>query len=143
MKVKKRSTSETAVPAVDQALQPASGARNGIAVANDLFEREDWTLFRSISTISQLAGVPVEDLRKLVAKELADNALDTGAPCRIGELEDGGFYVEDDGPGIAGNPEEIARIFSFRRPLSSSKLKRHPTRGALGNGLRVVAGLVF
>src|SRR5271156_1870819 len=56
---------------------------------------------------------------------------------------DGGFFVEDDGPGISGTPEEIARLFSFRRPLVSSKVKRLPTRGALGNGLRVVAGAVF
>ena len=42
-----------------------------------------------------------------------------------------------------GEPEDIARLFSFRRPLLSSKIKRLPTRGALGNGLRVVAGAVF
>ena len=42
------------------------------------FEREDWTLFRSLSTLSQKAGVPVHLLPKLVLKELADNALDAG-----------------------------------------------------------------
>jgi hypothetical protein len=107
------------------------------------FEREDWTLFRSLATLSQKAGVPVQLLPKLVLKELADNALDAGGSARVGSIEDGGWYVEDDGPGIAGGPAEIARLFSIRRPLVSSKLLRLPTRGALGNGLRVVAGAVL
>jgi hypothetical protein len=78
-----------------------------------------------------------------VLKELADNALDAGGMVRIGQLQDGGWYVEDDGPGIAGDPADIARLFSIRRPLVSSKLLRLPMRGALGNGLRVVAGAVL
>ena len=45
--------------------------------------------------------------------------------------------------GFAGDPADIARLFSIRRPLVSSKLLRLPTRGALGNGLRVVAGAVL
>jgi hypothetical protein len=107
------------------------------------FEREDWTLFRSLATLSQKAGVPVHLLPKLVLKELTDNALDAGGSARVGQLEDGGWYVEDDGPGIAGEPADIARLFSIRRPLVSSKLLRLPTRGALGNGLRVVVGAVL
>ena len=107
------------------------------------FEREDWTLFRSLSTLSQKAGVPVHLLPRLVLKELADNALDAGGTVRVGPLDAGGWYVEDDGPGIAGEPADIARLFSIRRPLVSSKLLRLPTRGALGNGLRVVAGAVL
>ena len=107
------------------------------------FEREDWTLFRSLSTLCQKAGVPLHLLPKLVLKELADNALDAGATVCVGQLPDGGWHVEDDGPGIAGEPAEIARLFSIRRPLVSSKLLRLPTRGALGNGLRVVAGAVL
>jgi hypothetical protein len=39
--------------------------------------------------------------------------------------------------------EEIAGLFSIRRPLRSSKLIRLPQRGQLGNGLRVVAGAVL
>jgi hypothetical protein len=107
------------------------------------FERADWTLFRSLSTLSQKAGVPVHLLPKLVLKEVADNALDAGGTVRVGQLPDGGWYIEDDGPGIAGEPADIARLFSIRRPLVSSKLLRLPTRGALGNGLRVLAGAVL
>ena len=105
------------------------------------FERADWTLFRSISTLPQKAGVPARRLRRLVLKELVDNALDAGGEVEVGELEGGGYYIQDDGPGI--EPAEIATLFSIDRPMVSSKLLRLPTRGALGNGLRVVTGAVL
>ena len=110
---------------------------------NFKFEREDWTLFRTVEGLQQKAGVPAKLLRRLALKELTDNALDTGAKVRVGELPGGGYFVEDDGPGIDGKPEDIARLFSIARPLVSTKLERLPTRGALGNGLRVVAGTVL
>jgi hypothetical protein len=50
-------------------------------------------------------------------------------------------FVEDDAPG--SDPEDIARMFSIRRPMVSTKLLRLPTRGAFGNGLRVIAGAVL
>ena len=115
-----------------------------------MFVREDWTLFRTLGTLCQKAGVPPQQLRRLVAKELIDNALDVvdldaGGPLRVraAEIDTRGFVVEDDGRGIDGTPEEIAALLSIRRPLVSSKLLRLPTRGALGNGLRVVAGAVL
>src|SRR4029077_1829570 len=80
---------------------------------------------------------------RLVLKELADNGLDLGAHVNVGTLDGGGYFVEDDGAGIEGTPEEIARLFSIKRPMVSTKLLRLPTRGALGNGLRVVAGAVL
>lgn len=111
------------------------------------FEREDWTLFRSLQTIGQKAGVPREKVPRLVVKELVDNALDAGGTCDWGFLDDEnrdqGLYVEDNGPGLPGRDEEIAALFSVARPLTSSKLLRLPTRGTLGNGLRVVAGAVL
>jgi hypothetical protein len=109
-----------------------------------MFEREDWTLFRSLNTLGQKAGVGVNLIPKLVAKELVDNALDASGDCRVGWLSGGdGFWVEDDGGGIPGADDEIALLFSINRPLTSSKILRKPTRGALGNGLRVVAGAVL
>src|SRR5262249_17374954 len=51
--------------------------------------------------------------------------------------------IEDDGPGLDGEPEDIAKLFSISRRLTSSKLLRKPQRGQLGNGLRVVAGAVL
>lgn len=100
-----------------------------------LFEREDWKLFGNMETLPQKAGVPKSKLSLLVCKELADNALDTCGSCEIG-FEGDFCYVKDQGPGL--DPELLA----INRPLRSSKYLRLPTRGALGNGLRVVAGAV-
>jgi hypothetical protein len=100
-------------------------------------ERPDWTLFRSIEGLCQKAGVPNRSLRRLVMKEIGDNALDTGADIRFGLVDADSpdlFFVEDDGPGLDGTPEEIASLFSISRPLRSSKLLRLPQRGALGGG---------
>ena len=107
-------------------------------------ERHGLGLFRTVEGLQQKAGVAATRLLRLVLKEIADNALDTGSEVQGGEIDDGdGYFVEDDGPGIDGTPEEIAELFSIRRPMLSTKLLRLPKRGALGNGLRVVAGAVL
>jgi hypothetical protein len=108
-----------------------------------MFEHDDWTLFRNPETLGQKAGVAKGDLPRLVAKELADNGLDVSDACQVGLLPDGGLFVEDAGPGIAGGAAGVAGLFCVRRPLRSSKLIRLPSRGALGNGLRVVCGAVL
>lgn len=51
------------------------------------------------------------------------------------------IVVIDDGPGIP--VEDLGRIFSVGRAMETTKLERMPTRGALGNGLRVVTGAVL
>ncbi|WP_051677279.1 hypothetical protein [Bradyrhizobium sp. URHD0069] len=108
------------------------------------FERADWTSFRTVEGLQQKAGVAAGKLRRLVMKELTDNGFDAGGSVNVGRLPDGGgYFVEDDGDGIDGTPEDIARLFSIARPMVSTKLLRLPTRGALGNGLRVVAGAVL
>ena len=104
------------------------------------FERADWTSFRTVEGLQQKAGVAQDKLIRLVLKELTDNGLDTGAEVTVGEY-DGGFFVEDEGPGL--DPDEIPNLFSIARPLTSTKMLRLPTRGALGNGLRVAAGAVL
>jgi hypothetical protein len=109
-----------------------------------VFQREDWSLFRTIDGLQQRAGVSKDLLPRLVLKELADNGLDNGAKVIVRPLPDqGGYVVEDDGTGIDGEPEDIARLFSISRPMVSSKLLRLAMRGALGNGLRVVTGSVL
>jgi hypothetical protein len=113
------------------------------ATQNLKFERADWTSFRTIEGLQQKSGVAADKLRRLVLKELTDNALDTDAQVHVGELPDAGYFVEDEGPGMDGTPEQVARLFSIGRPMISTKLLRLPTRGALGNGLRVVAGSVL
>jgi hypothetical protein len=87
--------------------------------------------------------VSADDLPRLIVKELVDNALDAGGGVSLDVTDGNGFYVADDGPGIPGTDEDLARLFSIRRPLTSSKLFRLPSRGSLGNGLRVVAGAVL
>ena len=109
----------------------------------DLFSRQDWTLFRNLSTLGQRAGVTTDAIPAIVAKELVDNALDVAGKCRYGRTADGGLFVQDDGDGLPGTDADLASLFSVARPLSSTKLLRLPTRGALGNGLRVVAGAVL
>jgi len=106
-------------------------------------ERPDWTQFRSLGTIGQKAGVPAGRLRRLALKELVDNALDAGGQVTLWQPQPGHYVIEDDGPGIDGSPEQVARLFSIDRGLVSSKLWRKPLRGALGNGLRVVAGALI
>jgi hypothetical protein len=106
-------------------------------------ERPDWALFRTFDGLQQRAGVPARDLRALVLKELGDNGLDTGTKIEYGEIDGDRYFVEDAGPGLAGTPEQIAELYSMARPMRSTKLLRLPQRGALGNGLRVVAGTVF
>ena len=106
-----------------------------------MFEKEDWTSFRTIDGLQQKAGVSKDKLSKLVLKELTDNALDAGAKVETGKLPDDGYFIEDNGPGI--EPDDVAKLFSIRRPMVSTKLLRLPQRGALGNGLRVVAGAVL
>ena len=92
-----------------------------------------------LATLPQKAGCQPEDLRRVVLKELVDNALDAGAAVSL-DHADGAWIVTDDGPGI--DPAEVPRLFAVGRPLRSSKLVRLPLRGMLGNGLRVVAGAV-
>src|SRR5260370_18431975 len=57
----------------------ATGApKNGVAkpeTDHGRYERDDWTLFRTISSICQFSGVPPERLRRLVANELPANSL--------------------------------------------------------------------
>ena len=107
------------------------------------FVTEDWARFRTIGGLSAKAGVSPEKIAALVAKELMDNALDANidGQCWIEQISADGFIIGDNGPGI--DPDAVADMFSINRPLKSTKHLRLPTRGALGNGLRVVAGAVL
>ena len=105
-----------------------------------LFERADWQLFLRPETLPQKAGCEPEQINRIVLKEIVDNALDTGSDdVTIDEIP-GGWRVTDHGPGI--DPANVPTLFAVNRPLLSSKLKRLPLRGMLGNGLRVVMGAV-
>src|SRR5262245_43791860 len=105
------------------------------------FEREDWTAFRSLDGLCRKAGVAQDELAQVGVKGLVDNALDASGDCDL-SLVESVVIVQDCGPGIPVDDAEIARLFSMSRPLTSSKSFRLPTRGALGNGLRVAVGAV-
>ena len=90
-------------------------------------ERPDWSLFRTFDGLQQRAGVPAKWLRRLVLKEIGDNALDVSTNIRSGGLLDGHYFVEDKGPGLDGTPEQIAELYSMARPMRSSKLSRLPS----------------
>jgi hypothetical protein len=134
------SSVDDAGPVIADFQKSATQLARSPAPENFKFRREDWALFRTVEGLQQRAGVPKELLRRLILKELADNGLDNDAHVEVGEAG-GGYYVEDDGSGI--EPDEVARLFSIARDMESTKLWRLPTRGALGNGLRVVAGGVL
>lgn len=107
-----------------------------------IFKREDWTLFQTREGLAQKAGTPPAELISVMIKELVDNALDAGANAQL-DYHQNGFTVIDDGEGIPGTDQDLKELFSINRPLSSSKIVRKPSRGALGNGLRVVAGAMW
>ena len=73
-----------------------------------MFEREDWTLLRSLSTIGQKAGVPLKKLGSLIAKELTDNGLDNGGTVTIEEMGDGIVVTSK----LTRNDEEVTVAFS-------------------------------
>jgi hypothetical protein len=110
------------------------------------FRRHDFQIY--ISNLSQRAGVPTGKIRKLVLKELVDNALDemdrVGQPGQVTITQDSDhtYTVTDQGRGFADSPEELARRFSLDKEMTSSKQWRRPTRGCVGNGLRVIVGSV-
>lgn len=105
------------------------------------FIRTDASLFLDPNRISQKAGTRKEHVRRMAIKELVDNALDAADNVTLTEIGLDTFVVTDDGPGI--EPEKAVRLFSVTRDMISSKLIRRPTRGAVGNGLRVVTGAAF
>ena len=105
------------------------------------FVRTDAGLFLRSDRLSQKAGAPKKHLRRMAIKELVDNALDAAPTARLTAIDADTFVIEDDGPGIAR--QKVPELFSVTRPMMSSKLIRRPTRGAVGNGLRVATGAAF
>ena len=60
------------------------------------------------------------------------------ATVELDQLDVDTYRVGDQGPGL--DRQQVMALFAVNRPLTSSKLLRRPTRGAIGNGLRVVTG---
>jgi hypothetical protein len=111
------------------------------AVREIEFVRADWALFLHPDRLPQKAGCPRDRLRAMILKELVDNALDAGANTALDQIGHDTWVVTDDGPGL--DREQVVRLFAVNRLMTSTKLVRRPTRGAIGNGLRVVTGGVL
>ena len=105
------------------------------------FVRTDASLFLHPDRLSQKAGVPKRHLRRMALKELVDNALDAATTAMLTRIDGDTYVVTDDGPGL--DPERVVKLFCVTRPMMSTKLIRRPTRGAVGNGLRVATGAAF
>jgi Histidine kinase-, DNA gyrase B-, and HSP90-like ATPase len=99
------------------------------------FVRRDWALFLDPYRLPQKAGCRSDQMRALALKELVDNGLDHAANVTLDQIDNDTWSVADDGPGM--DRGRIATLFAVDRPLTSTKLLRRPTRGAVGNGLRV------
>ena len=115
---------------------PEADLSSSEAAQNLKFERADWTSFRTVEGLQQKAGVAQGRLRRLVLKELADNALDTGTPVRVGALEGGGYFIEDQGPGLdpkAGRPplqhQSAADLDQAPAPADPGRARQRPQGG--------------
>src|SRR5579884_632758 len=95
-------------------------------------------------------GVARERFAVAVLKELVDNALDAaearGDPPEIAvtAATDVGLIrlvVADNGPGI--DPATVGQILDYNQRVSSKLHYPSPTRGQLGNALKVVLGIPF
>jgi hypothetical protein len=102
----------------------------------------------SLAGLTKMTGEPSRRLRRLLCKELTDNALDAcdaaGRPGRatIRKRDLDTYIITDEGHGLDGSPDDLAALFAIHRVMISSKYRRLPLRGALGNGLRVAVGCV-
>jgi hypothetical protein len=109
--------------------------------------RPDTLQFRTLEGTCRMSGVPAYLLRRLIAKEITDNALDAcdraGCPGIASIGRDGDTYtVTDMGGGIGSDPATLADLFSTERAMLSGKYWRTISRGVLGNGLRVMVAAV-
>ncbi len=132
--------------AADRAVTPAAERkrrqRARIKAAREIeFVRANWALFLHPDRLPQKAGCPRDRLQAMILKELADNPLDAGVDVRVDQIDPNTWAVTDDGSGL--DRGQIVRLFAVNRPMTSTKLVRRPTRGAIGNGLRVVTGGVL
>jgi hypothetical protein len=104
--------------------------------------------FASLPGLTKVTGEPSRRLRRLLLKELIDNALDAadaaGRPgaATIEKRDPDTYVITDQGHGLDGAPDALAALFAIHRPMVSTKYLRRPLRGALGNGLRVAVGCV-
>lgn len=102
--------------------------------------RQDWVAYTQAQTLCAEGGCSEDQLVRVAVKEITDNALDASPRGIEFSHHDRTFTVQDFGAGLAA--DHVLRIFDITRESLSSKRWRMARRGALGNGTRVVMGVV-
>lgn len=102
--------------------------------------RQDWVAYTQAQTLCAEGGCSEDQLVRVAVKEITDNALDASPRGIEFSHHDRTFTIRDFGGGLA--PDRVLRIFDITRESLSSKRWRMARRGALGNGTRVVMGVV-
>ena len=97
-------------------------------------EQPDWMRFLTSEGLAEKAGCPKDMFPEMIAKEFADNAADIGGYSYKINQPIQKLVISNGGEGISS--DDVAKIFSIKRPLRSSKHWRRGERGALGNGIR-------
>ena len=104
--------------------------------------------FTSRKELEAQTGHEMAQWACVVAKELADNALDAceeaGTAPRVAFAVDtrrGSITVSDNGPGLP--PETVTSILDFTTRTSSREAYVGPTRGAQGNALKTLLAIPY
>lgn len=104
--------------------------------------RQPYRDYMSTATLMRRAGCTEADLALVAGKEIVDNAYDISPQrCPAIEITAPTIRVRDFGDGLS--EAKVLELFSLKRAAMSSKRWRQARRGALGNGLRVVMGVVY
>lgn len=88
----------------------------------ELFERDDWRLFTSYTTLPQKAGVSKDDLDRVMLKELMDNALDAGTGVNMIEDFDGFVSISNRGKVVPTEEVLQSTYVETQEALVRSKL---------------------
>jgi hypothetical protein len=136
---------KTEMPAL---LPPSKVGRPQADKADFQVHRPDTALFATLQGLNMQSGVSVYRLGRLTLKELVDNGLDAAdaagrsGQVQISQLADRTYVIDDRGHGMPGTPDQLASRFCIGRPMISAKFWRLPSRGCLGNGLRICVGVL-
>ena len=127
-----------------------STAPSAVSLNRPIFQihKPDTVDLASLPGLTRMSGEPASRLRRLIIRELVDNALDAcdaagmSGHVTLEKRDLDTYIITDEGRGLDGSPADLAALFAIHRPMVSTKYRRLPQRGALGAGLRIVVGCV-
>lgn len=82
-------------------------------------EQPDWMRFLTSEGLAEKAGCPKNMFPEMIAKEFADNAADIGGYSYQINQPIQKLVISNGGEGISS--DDVAKIFSIKRPLRSNK----------------------